>query len=1395
MIFECTLVRGPNAASPQPPEELTIIAFGGMPGLELQRQLQEARGVGPLSVAGEDLSALTVGHPPLVAGAVLVDGHCPIEKSDSPATPLLLLSHTGPGAGSVFALQRGHHHIGRGDVDIRIPDPGMSREHAVLEVSSTALSVTDTGSRNSVLVDGERVREKTVTSSSEIRCGNTTFTIVTPNSSTPGIHADAGRSVELPLEVQRQTGSLNRWPVAVAAGLPLVAGVGLALATGMWMFLGFTAVSALGLLVPIITGRKGRREFRLAVATAALQDAQRRRRCSPSAAEIIVATMAPAAGLVLNPPAPPTLPGPVAGSPDASSPRTATGSGTCVRLGTAPTLANVRLVPADPHFCPPAIGAMPVTLGVHPATVALHGQAEHVDALIRFVIMQLSSFPGSSATPIILLGPIGRLPLSARFLPHLTLATNDAAATAALRRSKGNNNGRLIVLNDSPGGDECNTKLLDAALEASWQVLRHSGHYPGPNGVAIEIGQSGTSANLKVPGGLQEFIPDLVPLKAFEQFCRTMASIPHREGPAEDAIPESCSLNDLLPGGPRGILRRWVGGNGPNELQAILGQGQDGPLTFNFHIDGPHLLVAGTTGSGKSELLRTIVASMALNHSPDQVTFLFVDFKGGSGLRPLRGLPHCVGLLTDLGSHHLDRVLTSLRGEIRRREELFADAGTSDLAAYQRSAAATGAAIPHLVLVVDEFRMLVDEAPGALRELMRVAAIGRSLGIHLVMATQRPQGALTADIRANVTSSIALRVQSDAESMDIINSKAAASIGVGVPGRAYLVRATGNPEEFQTASLAVPATVSRAPEAAIVQSAVGALHSPQDKQPMIGKSTAQSETRAEAVVSATRTAWRSLERADPRQPVAPPLPVSIGWNEDLSAFGMAGKDVEDAPDGSMTPVGPLGIVDRPEQQSVEALQWSPSDHGHFAMIGSSSSGMHECFKAASAMLAAHGIPPHLYILDSVGMLGKLRPDGSYGATLGLHQLALAVRVLERLAEEMARRRGAGEDVSTRPRLVLVVTGFCSWAAALRSGRFAWAEDLLRDIVRDGTPLGITVLISGERELVSSRFFAAIPNRAFFPTGATEESRYHWPRLPEVESVPGRAVAMGGFVQGATTVVHFRTAPIRTEPSRNDWPFVDLQPSSEPPFRVRPLPEYLSTSAFVAAMAAVPGPSGRSPGSAQSGSNRIAREDEDCATSPDSIPLWIGLGGDESVPVSFPLGRRGVSIIIGGHGSGKTSVLTSLMALNSQVPWIFPAAGTTTGAFWASVARSATTGSLDPASILCVDDADLLDPEGRAALAALAGRTRGMIMTATTGPALLQRLPLAAEVQANGKGLILAPRTPLDGDILGVRLEIENPPRAGRGVIVRGNRAVQVQVAFITDSMTHIRSIENQGGIR
>ncbi|MGF6833857.1 S-DNA-T family DNA segregation ATPase FtsK/SpoIIIE [Paenarthrobacter sp. TE4293] len=1353
MTLECTLVSGPEAVTSYAPEELSIAVSVGTPGALLQSILKQERGTGSLTVDGQDLSRLTVGTPPLVSGAVMVDGRGPLRQPAEISLPLMLQTHSGPGAGSVFRLHRGRFRIGRGQADVSIPDPGMSREHAFLDVSSSALTLSGADAANPVFVDGLPTRRRSVSSESTIACGSSTFSVATERGPLPEISNDAGRSVEEPLEVPHAGRQGNRVAIILTAGLPLVAGVGLAIATGMWMYLGFTAISAVSLLIPFITGRKSRRECRVAVARAAAEDRVRRRHSAPSAAELVMAVLG-SSGTVAGC-APQPVVGPAVVLPSRSLAGSSAESGgesprIWIRIGIAEAVANVRLAPDDPLFRPPAIGAAAVTLDPRPTTVSLDGPPDHVDAVIRFMVMQIAGFPLAAGSPVILLGSSGRLPISARFLPHVVLSTSPEAALSALRHLNASLKGRLIVI-DHPvdGNTGALPQLLSAARTEGWQVV-HCGPSPRHPGCQIEISQSGTKGHLELAGERRAFVPDLVPMNVFDAFCRQMAL---RAGAGRSrlahAVPEQSALADLLSFGTRRILLSWEKNAQTDGLTALLGVGCEAELTFDFQLDGPHLLVAGTTGAGKSELLRTLVASIALKYSPDHTTFLFFDFKGGSGLRPLAGLPHCVGLLTDLGGHHLDRTLASLRGEIRYREEMFAAADVTDLVQYHRADSGPRPSIPHLVLVIDEFRMLIDEAPGAIRELMRVATIGRSLGIHLVMATQRPQGALTADIRANVTSSIALRVQSEAESVDIINSKEAASIRADTPGRAYLARASGKPEEFQTASLAVPPVAMASPgpgDAApqLVKAAERALAGHQLLHPSGAPSTAKlQEERSDAgvqqLVSTIKDAWGRLGRPLPRHPVAAPLPSLIPWSEELPA------SAEDCTDAAGTPaaqwhVGPLALVDIPARQCVKPLRWLPAEHGHLAMIGSASSGMHACFRAVSAMLATHGPQPHSYVLDGAGILGDLNGQRRVGAVAGLYDLPLAALVLRRMAEEMDRRRIVSEVERTRMPLALIVTGWCSWATAFRNGPMAWAEAIMQDIARDGRSLGITVLICGERELVSSRFFAAIQNRAYFPHGSTEESRFHWPRLPEVEGISGRAFATGNFVEGRTAVTQFREAP-----DAGQWPFADLPPG-ESPFRVRPLPDRLSEEDFREAHVA------------------FGVQQKRGGKDPGNL-LWIGVGGDEADPVSLPLRSNGVSLILGSPRSGKSSILASLRRLNPSVPWVYPPAGTPAGTFWSLTGHEATQGILDPGSILLVDDADSLDVPDRQALGALLGKVRGIVITATPGPALVHHLPLARDIQTLRMGLVLAPQTPHDADLLGVRLEVDRAPRAGRGYIV------------------------------
>lgn len=211
-------------------------------------------------------------------------------------------------------------------------------------------------------------------------------------------------------------------------------------------------------------------------------------------------------------------------------------------------------------------------------------------------------------------------------------------------------------------------------------------------------------------------------------------------------------------------------------------------LSYGLNRHGPHFLLAGTTGSGKSQLLRSILWSAALATPPERLALILIDFKGGAGLGPLSHLPHCKTLISDLDSSGLTRSLKYLRADLKHREEDFHALGLSSYQDYLAHCAQQGQhpAYPEVLLCIDEFRMLVDDYPDIMTEFMRIATIGRSLGYHLILATQRPQGAISQDIRANIATSICLRVGSTQDSYNVIGAEDAAQIPAGQPGAGYV---------------------------------------------------------------------------------------------------------------------------------------------------------------------------------------------------------------------------------------------------------------------------------------------------------------------------------------------------------------------------------------------------------------------------------------------------------------------------------------------------------------------------------------------------------------------------------------------------------------------------------
>jgi S-DNA-T family DNA segregation ATPase FtsK/SpoIIIE len=267
-------------------------------------------------------------------------------------------------------------------------------------------------------------------------------------------------------------------------------------------------------------------------------------------------------------------------------------------------------------------------------------------------------------------------------------------------------------------------------------------------------------------------------------------------------IPKYISLGDLLHLDAEllgaEICTRWANtdtGTGV-KLSAEVGMSANDVVEIDLRKNGPHTLVGGTTGAGKSEFLQTWIASLALNCSPENLNFLLVDYKGGAAFGKCSTLTHTVGMITDLDEHLTSRVLVSLKAELEFREGVLGKYHAKDIVELEEK---EGAILANLLIVVDEFAALAKEMPEFVDQIVDIAARGRSLGVHLIMATQRPSGVIKDNLKANTNLRIALRVADENESNDIIGSKDAAGIKRGTPGRLFIKHDTETPVEMQAA--------------------------------------------------------------------------------------------------------------------------------------------------------------------------------------------------------------------------------------------------------------------------------------------------------------------------------------------------------------------------------------------------------------------------------------------------------------------------------------------------------------------------------------------------------------------------------------------------------------------
>ena len=597
-------------------------------------------------------------------------------------------------------------------------------------------------------------------------------------------------------------------------------------------------------------------------------------------------------------------------------------------------------------------------------------------------------------------------------------------------------------------------------------------------------------------------------------FSRTMSPLVDGGAVLDDDsdLPRAISWLELNEPGiaddPAVVIERWQesssiltgpaapssGPRRPGTLRAIVGEADGEPHALDLRLHGPHALLGGTTGAGKSELLQTWILAMAAAHSPQRVTFLLVDYKGGSAFRNCVNLPHTVGLVTDLSPPLVRRALVSLGAELTYREHLFARKKVKDLLELEQTGDPDTP--PSLVIVVDEFAALVQEVPDFVNGVVNVAQRGRSLGLHLVLATQRPR-VIKDNLRANTNLRLALRMADEADSLDVLGSPEAAHIDPALPGRAVSKTGPGPLVPFQAAYVGGWTTSGhRRPDVLIEELVIGTGRPWRAPEPAAAAVDAgHGPTNIVRITDNIRRASARAQLPPPRRPWLDELATAY----DLSRLPTHRRDDELV----------FGVVDEPEYQRQTTAVFYPDRDGNLAIYGTGGSGKSTALRsfAIAAALTARGGPCQVYGLDfssrGLEMLAELPHVGSVIPGDEHDRLRRLLRTLMAAADDRARRyaavragtiteyrRIAGQ--SHEPRILILIDGFSAFRQQyemLDGGKWF---DALTALAADGRPLGIHVILTADRPAaLPPRLNSVIQRR--LPCG--------WPTIPSTRS-PG-----------------------------------------------------------------------------------------------------------------------------------------------------------------------------------------------------------------------------------------------------------------------------------------------------
>ena len=823
------------------------------------------------------------------------------------------------------------------------------------------------------------------------------------------------------------------------------------------------------------------------------------------------------------------------------------------------------------------------------------------------------------------------------------------------------------------------------------------------------------------------------------------------------------------------VQQRWSAQRYASDIRCYLGVSSGGSLNIGLSEHGPHWLLGGTTGAGKSQLLRSLVLSAALRYPPERLGLILVDFKGSAGLGPLAQLPHALSVLSNFDVSAVERALEFLRADIHRREVDLQALGVNSYRDYLASCQAAGTTprYPELLIVVDEFRMLIDSMPDAMAELMRIATIGRSLGLHLVLATQRPQGAISQDIRANIATSICLRVASAQDSYNLLEHESAAYISAAHPGAGYVRLPDGRSLPFRAPLVdAVPSSSDARPVQVLgleeggwreltAASAVQTLGGNEDE--LLIRSAQQIRALYEREY-APKNLQKNAAVEDEYCPIPPELPEStplpvmeapvsepVAYGIDPAATSQEHGEPNTAPEGYL-----LGELEIARYGVRRPISWSGQQA--LALLAQSAERAPMLYGLLAQAFAAR--TPVILLTSDGALYRDLEPyAGAFEALVGAQELSH----LRFCLEELRTPNLWGTEGSARP--LIIVDGLDSWLEALV--RQPDTENLLYDLLSQGCRRGYSVVFTSalnprgrfaaaaHSTLLSRRFLDADLMRSTskdYPTPA--QSHYCVEGAINEELIgdqPLSASILSPCVAGFRELVQVL---------RGNAASASNGSNTRPGTLLRQFPEYyrMPSTEYVTAAHAACNPQG---------AKLLVAFDRR------QMPVWLSAPAGAVVPVQ------------GSRSAGKSTLLESIAQLNPQLEaLVLEGSGGATGEPPSVERTRALLDSVkNPAhTLVLIDNLQYLQPAVQQLLLERRGEFRAMLVAYTPWPRRASS-PLLAALMGCSRALLLAPASLADADMCTVTAlpldrftQGEQP--AGRLVVVDGASVCAAQVPLV-----------------